>query len=91
MPFLQQAGRVLIGTWVGWRAHNGPRIGAALAYYTTFSMAPILGNSSLGSAYGAAGSFVVMLVWIYYSAQLILIGAEFTYAFAHRHDAPITK
>ncbi len=50
-----------------------------------------LGNSSVGSAYGAAGSFVVMLVWIFYSAQLILLGAEFTFAFAHRHDPPASK
>ena len=42
-----------------------------------------LGNSALASTYGAAGSFVVMLVWIYYSAQLILFGAEFTRVYAH--------
>lgn len=44
-----------------------------------------LGNSSIASTYGAAGSFAVMLVWIYYSAQLILFGAEFTKIYAtHR-------
>lgn len=48
-----------------------------------------LGNSSLSSAYGAAGSFVVMLVWVYYSAQLILFGAEFTQVYAHRHGSKI--
>lgn len=46
-----------------------------------------LGNSSLASTYGAAGSFVVMLAWIYYSAQLLLVGAEFTHVYAHRTSA----
>jgi membrane protein len=37
-----------------------------------------LGSSAVGSAYGAAGSLIVLLVWIYYSAQVFLMGAEFT-------------
>jgi len=37
-----------------------------------------LGKSSIGSAYGAAGSLAVLLVWIYYSAQIVLLGAQFT-------------
>jgi membrane protein len=37
-----------------------------------------LGKASFGSAYGAAGSLVVMLVWVYYSSQLFFLGAEFT-------------
>lgn len=37
-----------------------------------------LGRSSVTSVYGAAGSLVVLLIWIYYSAQILLIGAEFT-------------
>jgi membrane protein len=41
-----------------------------------------LGQSSLASSYGAAGSLVVLLVWVYYSAQIVLFGAEFTHAFA---------
>lgn len=43
-----------------------------------------LGNSALASSYGAAGSFVVVLVWVYYSAQIFLLGAEFTKFFAYR-------
>jgi membrane protein len=46
-----------------------------------------LGNSSVGSAYGAAGSLVVMLVWIYYSAQIVLFGAEFTQVYAKSHGS----
>ena len=41
-----------------------------------------LGQSPLTSAFGAAGSLVVVLVWVYYSAQIFLMGAEFTWAYA---------
>jgi membrane protein len=46
-----------------------------------------LGNSSVASAYGAAGSLAVVLIWIYYSAQLVLFGAEFTQVYANRHGS----
>ena len=51
-----------------------------------------LGRSSFSGAYGAAGSLVVLLMWVYYSAQIFLLGAEFTRAFAYSrgsHVAPI--
>jgi membrane protein len=41
-----------------------------------------LGRSALASAYGAAGTLVVLLLWLYYSAQVFLLGAEFTCAHA---------
>jgi membrane protein len=50
-----------------------------------------LGRSSTGSAYGAAGSLVVVLVWIYYAAQILLFGAELTYVHASWRDAPSTR
>lgn len=43
-----------------------------------------LGKASVGSAYGAAGSLVVLLVWVYYSSQIFLFGAEFTHVRALR-------
>jgi membrane protein len=46
-----------------------------------------LGRNALTSAYGAAGSFVVLLLWVYYSAQIFLLGAEFTCVFAYRHGS----
>lgn len=54
-----------------------------------------LGKSTVGSAYGAAGSFVVLLVWIYYSSLVFFLGAEFTKVFArtvgsHSPDQPQT-
>jgi membrane protein len=42
-----------------------------------------LGRSSFSGAYGAAGSLIVLLLWIYYSAQIFLLGAEFTRVFAY--------
>jgi len=123
-----------------WSSHNDSRQGAALAYYSVFSLGPIiviaiavagfffgsvtsllfammfkwlpdaavdwydvwlgavttallfeLGKSAIGfyigkqgleSTYGAAASIIVILIWVYYSSQIILMGAEVTHAFA---------
>jgi membrane protein len=48
-----------------------------------------LGQSSVASSYGAAGSVVVLLLWVYYASQIVLLGAEFTRAYAsRRRSAP---
>lgn len=48
-----------------------------------------LGKSDVGSAYGAAGSLVILLVWVYYSSQILLFGAEFTSVYANRYGSRI--
>ncbi len=48
-----------------------------------------LGHAAIGSAFGAAGSFAVLLVWIYYSALISFFGAEFTQVYARRHGRRI--
>ncbi len=48
-----------------------------------------VGKASVGSAFGAAGSMAVLLVWIYYSAQIVLLGAEFTRVYANRVGAKV--
>ena len=48
-----------------------------------------LGTSSLGSTYGAAGSLVIFLLWVYYSAQILFIGAEFTQVYANKYGEGI--
>lgn len=59
---------------------------AATALLFTIGKALIglyIGRSSVTSAFGAAGSLVVVLLWVYYSAQVFLLGAEFTWVYAH--------
>jgi membrane protein len=48
-----------------------------------------LGSSSIGSAYGAAGSFAVLFVWVYYSAQIFFFGAAFTRTYADRFGSRV--
>jgi membrane protein len=43
-----------------------------------------IGRSGIASGFGAAASLVMVLVWVYYSAQIFLLGAEFTWAYAHK-------
>jgi len=46
-----------------------------------------LGRTDMASGFGAAGSLVVLLAWIYYSAQIFLLGAEFTWVFSQMHGS----
>ena len=46
-----------------------------------------IGSSAVASTYGAAGALIVLLLWVYYSVQIFLFGAEFTKAFANRHGS----
>jgi membrane protein len=48
-----------------------------------------LGSSAIASSYGAAGSLVLLLVWIYYSAQILFFGAEFTQVYANQFGSKI--
>lgn len=50
-----------------------------------------LGNSAIGSSYGAAGSLLVLLMWIYYSAMAVLLGAEFTKAIMLRRGERLKR
>ena len=50
-------------------------------------IAVYLGRAGVASAYGAAGSLLVLLLWIYYSSLILLFGAEFTHVYAERHGS----
>jgi membrane protein len=54
-----------------------------------FVLAFFLARSNTGSVFGAAGSLVVLLVWVYFSANLLLLGAEFIKLFSLRFGRPI--
>ena len=66
-------------TRVEWRdVWLGAILTAALFELGKFVIGFYIGKQGLESTYGAAASIVVVLIWIYYSAQLVLMGAEFT-------------
>jgi membrane protein len=46
-----------------------------------------IGSSAVASSFGAAGALIVLLLWVYYSAQIFLIGAEFTKVYANTHGS----
>jgi membrane protein len=77
--------KVLPSTSIAWRDVTvGAVVTAALFSIGKYAIGMYLGNSGLASTYGAAGSIVLLLVWVYYSAQIFLFGAEFTRTFARR-------
>ena len=71
---------------IGWQdVWPGGLITAGLFTLGKTAIGLYLGQASVGSAYGAAGSMVVLLVWVYYSTLIMFFGAEFTHAWATRH------
>ncbi len=70
---------------VAWRdVWFGAAVTSLLFAVGKFGIGLYLGHSAIASAYGAAGSLAVLLVWLYYSAQIFLFGAELTRAHARR-------
>ena len=80
--------RFLPDTEVPWRdVWIGAGITALLFVISKFLIGLYLGQSSMGSAYGSAGSLVLILVWVYYASLVLLFGAEFTAVYAHHHGS----
>jgi membrane protein len=65
----------------------GSIVTAALFTIGKYLISLYLGRAGVASGFGAAGSLVVLLVWVYYSAQIFLLGAEFTWVYAHSHGS----
>jgi membrane protein len=76
--------RVRIGWGDVW---IGAAVTALLFAVGKFLIGLYIGKSSVASAFGAAGSLVVLMVWVYYSAQIFLLGAEFTRLYAYAHGS----
>jgi membrane protein len=73
---------------VGWRdVWIGAGVTAVLFEVGKTLIGLYIGKSGVTSSFAAAGSLVVLLVWVYYSAQIFLLGAEFTWAYAQDHGS----
>jgi membrane protein len=82
--------RVLPDVEIEWRdVWVGALFTAILFALGKLAIGLYLGKSSLSSSYGAAGALVVILVWVYYSAQILFFGAELTRAWAYQHGSRI--
>jgi membrane protein len=78
--------RILPDCYVAWRdVWLGALFTAFLFTVGKFAIGFYLGQASVASAYGAAGSVVILLLWVYYSSLILYLGAEFTNVYAgHR-------
>ena len=76
---------------IKWKdAFIGASSTAVLFMVGKFAIGFYLGNSTIGSVYGAAGSVIIILVWVYYSAIILYFGAEFTKVYARSYGGEIT-
>lgn len=89
--------KILPRVSIGWHdVWIGAAVTALLFTIGKLLVGLYIGKTSVASSFGAAGSLAVLLIWVYYSAQIFLLGAEFTWVYAHRYgsrkgkDAPAT-
>jgi membrane protein len=84
--------RFLPDTEVPWRdVWIGAGITALLFEISQFFIGFYLGQNSIGSAYGPAGSLVLLLAWVYYASLVFLFGAEFAAVYAQHHGSRATR
>jgi membrane protein len=67
----------------------GAAVTSALFSLGKFLIGLYLGRSQVGNTFGAAGSLAILLIWVYYSAQILFLGAEFTQVYASRYGSRI--
>jgi membrane protein len=80
--------RLLPDLKIEWRdVWLGATITALLFVIGKFALGIYFAKSAVGSSFGAAGSLVIILLWVYYSAQIVLFGAEFTQVYARTHGS----
>jgi membrane protein len=82
--------RYLPDAKIAWRdVWMGASLTAVLFVIGKFILGLYLGSGAAGSAYGAASSLITLLLWIYYSAQILLFGAEFTQVYANTYGSQV--
>jgi membrane protein len=67
----------------------GALVTAVLFVFGKYLIGLYLGTSTLSSTYGAAGSLVIVLLWVYYSTQILFLGAEFTQVYVEKYGEGI--
>ena len=73
---------------IAWRdVWVGASVTSLLFEIGKFLIGLYLGTTSVASGFGAAGSLVVLLLWVYFSAQIFLLGAEFTWVYSHEYGS----
>jgi membrane protein len=72
-----------------WDALKGASFTAFLFMLGKFGIGAYLGNTNITTIYGAAGSIVVILLWVYYSSIILYFGAEFTKVYARMYGKSI--
>jgi membrane protein len=82
--------KVLPDVKIAWRdVWVGAAVTAALFTVGKFALGMYLGRSAAVSVYGAAGSIIIILLWVYYASMILLFGAEFTQVHARRWGSRI--
>jgi membrane protein len=77
---------------IAWRdVWVGAGVTALLFEIGKFLIGLYLGKTSVASGFGAAGSLVVLLVWVYFAAQIFLLGAEFTWVYSHAYGSKVAQ
>lgn len=82
--------KILPDVVLSWKDVSAGAFGTAFLFVIgKYLIGLYLGSSSLGSIYGAAGSLAILLVWVYYSSQILFLGAEFTFVYAEMTGSEI--
>jgi membrane protein len=82
--------KILPDVELSWKdVRTGSFVTAFLFVIGKFLIGLYIGSSSFGSTYGAAGSLAIILIWVFYSSQILFFGAEFTYIYAETVGSPI--
>jgi membrane protein len=80
--------KLLPSTRLAWNdVWIGAAVTSALFWLGKFLISLYITHAAVGSAFGAAGALVLLMVWVYYSAQVFFLGAEFTKEYALRHGS----